>query len=124
MANKIPLLDRDLIRGDYEEIDFEVKDPDGSARDISTDTFVFTAKKDITKTTIYLSKSSTEEDEIIKTDAANGLGKVVIQPEDFALLQEDTTFICDVRGIVITDDQKPYTSLFKVKVKLNVSPIT
>lgn len=107
-----------LIRGDGEEIPFAVTDPDGSPRDISGDTFRFSAKKNPNKQEVFVTKT-TEDDGIEFTSAVNGEAKVIIQPEDFENLTADTTFSCDIEGRA--SDGTPYTHLFKIKVVLDIS---
>lgn len=118
----LPKLSRSLIRGDYEELEFTVTNPDDTVRDISGDLFVFTAKKDINQSSYFLRKSLNDGIEFTNT-GSDGKAKVIIDPEDFASLTQDTTFACDIQGTVIGSSNKPYTYVFSMKVALDVSTV-
>lgn len=122
---KPPLLEPFLIRGDYEVIEFSVTEPDPDnvgqyrPRDITTDTFVFTAKTDINSDIADIQKTS--ESGITLVDATAGLAQVEILPEDTTGLTRATKYKCDVEGTAPGPPSKPYTYLFDIKVILDVS---
>ena len=112
-----------LIRGDYEVIDFVVMEPDPDnagqtrPRDITNDTFLFTAKRTPKDTTPVFTKST--GDGIVKTSAADGEGYLEILPEDTENLTSETQLVCDLQGIAPIN--KPYTVLFNLKVKMDIT---
>lgn len=114
-----------LIRGDYEEITFIVKEPDPAnpgqrrVRNITSDTFRFTAKRKITESDALLTKSLGSGVSIV--DGPAGKAKIEILPADTAGFTKDTDLICDVQGTPPGSPAKPYTTKFSIKVELDVS---
>lgn len=107
-----------LIRGDGERIEFAVTNPDGTPRNISTDTFRFTAKTGINRPEAVIQKSS--PDGIVLSNAVGGEGYVEILPEDTEGLQQAVTLVCDIQGTPAGNAARRYTQLFMVGVALNV----
>ncbi len=109
-----------VTRGDYEEITFAVTNPNGSARNITTDTIKFSAKVTLKDAAPLVTKISTDATQIVKTNAAGGIGKVVLQPTDLAAIDKDgRVLFCD---IVVTDSSsRPYSTRFELSVILDVS---
>lgn len=117
----IEKLDRDLIRGDYEVILLTITNPNGTARDITNDSFVFTAKKDIAKADTWMQKTNEVNGGITILDGEAGTLQVEIFPADTSSLTRPTTLVCDVEGTPQGSPAKPYTKLFSAKVVLDVS---
>ncbi len=123
----MPSLNQPLIRGDYERINFTITEPDplnpGSRRNrnVSTDTFRFTAKRDPSKTEVVIGKTSESGGGIVKTDAANGQGYIEILPANTSGLLKDVTLACDLEGSTADTPPKPYTTLFAIKVIPDIS---
>lgn len=114
-----------LIRGDYEVIPFVIEEPDPTnpggyrIRDITQDTFTFTAKRNAKDTVPLIQKTSETGEGITKTDAVNGEGEIEILPADTISITRETPLTCDIEGVAPVN--KPYTTVFGLKVVLDVS---
>lgn len=114
-----------IIRGDYEVIEFTVMEPDPAnpgeerVRDISSDTLTFTAKRNKQDSVPLIQKTSATGEGITKTNAVNGEGEIEILPTDTIGITRETSLTCDIQGIAPVD--KPYTTLFGLKIILDVS---
>ena len=110
-----------VTRGDYEEITFSFKNPNGAARDISNDTITFAAKDHIKASVPLVTKSSAAgANQIEKTNPTQGQGVVKLQPADLSSVSRDSqTLVCE---LVATDSQeRPFTTRFELTVLLDVS---
>jgi hypothetical protein len=114
-----------IIRGDYEVIEFTIVEPDPDnagetrARDITNDTFLFTAKRQLDEPEGLIVKSSEGGAGITKTAPTLGKGQIEILPEDTQNLSESLRLLCDLEGTAPPD--RPYTSRFNLKVELDVT---
>src|SRR5215212_4584913 len=104
-----------LIRGDYEVIEFTVSEPDPSnpgqkrVRNITSDTFRFTAKRKPADEVAFLEKA-TGGNGITLTTPTSGKGQIEILPEDTETITKETTLSCDLEGTAPSN--RPYTTLF------------
>lgn len=123
----MPSLSQPLIRGDYERINFTITEPDPSSpglrrnRNISIDTFRFTAKRDPSKTEVLIGKTSESGGGIVKSDAPNGGGYIEILPADTTGFSKEVSLACDLEGRTADTPPRPYTTLFGIKVIPDVS---
>lgn len=114
-----------LVRGDYEVIPFVIEEPDpanpGSfrLRDITQDTFTFTAKRNAKDALPLIQKTSDTGEGIVKTDAVNGEGEIEILPNDTMGITRETSLTCDIQGVAPVN--KPYTTIFGLKIVLDIS---
>lgn len=94
----------EIIRGDYEEIEVELRDPTGEVdandepvtepRDIANDTLIFTAKLSLKDTANVFQKTSDNAQQIEKTDPTNGRAIIKINPGDTASMTANKTLKC------------------------------
>ncbi len=113
-----------IVRGDYEEIEVEVRNPTGlfdaneepitEPRDISNDTLVFTAKLSLKDATNVFRKDSTDPNQIEKTDRLNGKAVIKILPTDTASLTGNKTLKCTLE--VIDFRNRPATTFHELPV--------
>lgn len=112
-----------IIRGDGEEISVTITEPDPVSpgqyrvRNITTDSFTFTAKRTINDATAYITK--TVGSGITKTDPTNGELLITIDPVDFNTLTQPTTMQCDIQGVAASG--RPYTTLFQLSIEMDVT---
>lgn len=109
-----------MIRGDYEVISATIEEADpinpgfARVRDITTDSLVFSAKRDSSSPATLIQKTSLAGGGITKTDAAAGQLEIEILPADTDTLTSETVLYCDIEGTTSTG--RPYTGLFQVRV--------
>lgn len=89
-----PVILGSIVRKDYEEIDVTVKNPDGSVRNITSDTLVFTAKFKLVDTSSVFIKSSADTTQIEKIDAPNGRARIKIAGTDTLPVTKNLTLKC------------------------------
>ena len=106
-----------VTRGDTETINLTIKNPDGSARDITTDSIKFTVKKRVQDASYVVQK--TVGSGIVKTNAAGGLATVTLNPADLNSLAEPRTLVCDIE--VTTSGGAVATTLHTLEFVLDVS---
>ena len=128
MAEAIVTLDP-MWRGDYRVIEFVIDEPDpanpGSRRprNITSDTFRFGAKKKLQETTPLFTKTSATGGGITKTVPASGKGEIEIFASDTATIamSRDFSLECDLEGTPSGSPPKPYTTRFRLPLRLDVS---
>ena len=109
MANLI------LYRGDDRGLEFEWKNPDGSAKDITGATITFTAKLKATDTSPVLTKTTPTDVSIVS--AAGGTGRVNIDEADFSTLgKAETELDCSLRLVLAGRTTTERFSLTVVRV--------
>ncbi len=109
-----------ITRGDTEVIDLTIKNADGTARNITTDTLKFTIKLSPYSGGYVVQKLSTGGSPgIVKTNAATGLAQVTLLPADLTGLTKEQTLYCDVE---VTDAAaKVATTLHTLQFQLDIS---
>lgn len=110
-----------ITRGDYEEIEFVAEGPDGNPLDLDDKVIRFSAKRELTSSTLVVTKHSETEGHIEVTNAAEGEGKVILTGHEAGILniQEDTMLACDIE---VTDAQgRPATTRFMLPLEVDVS---
>ncbi len=106
-----------ITRGDTEVIDLTIKNADGTARNITTDTLKFTIKLSPYSGGYVVQK--TVGSGIVKTNAATGLAQVTLLPADLTGLTKEQTLYCDVE---VTDAAaKVATTLHTLQFQLDIS---
>lgn len=116
-----------VTAGDYERVKFELLQPKENESDpdvpqsIEGWTLRFGAKFDISDATPLVSKNSIDDPDSFEiVDAANGIGYIVLKPEDLqSAITYETVLICDL----VAEDEtgKPYTSRFFLPVEMGVT---
>jgi hypothetical protein len=116
----VPTVDS-ITRGDYEEIRFELHQPDSTdPQNITGWTLRCSAKFDLSDAEAIFTKSSDEVEEIRVDNASLGIGHIVIQPTDLeTAITYETTLICDLEAV--DPDGKKFTTRFKMPVDLDVT---
>ncbi len=109
-----------VTRGDTEVINLTVKNADGTARNITTDTLKFTIKISPYSATYVVQKLSTGGTPgIVKTTPASGLADVTLLPADLTSLSREATLYADVE---VTDSAgKVATTLHTLQFQLDIS---
>jgi len=109
-----------VTRGDTEVISLAVKNADGAARNITTDTLKFTIKLSPYSGGYVVQKLSTGGTPgIVKTNAATGLAEVTLLPADLAGLTKEATLYADIE---VTDAAaKVATTLHTLQFQLDIS---
>ena len=125
----MPLFQLDTVepvtRGDYEEIRFELTEPDPvdpdnpGPQNITGWTLRFGAKFDLSDTTYVVTKTSADPTQIRVDDATNGVGHIILQPPDLQDVTYETTLICDLEASDAAG--KPFTTRFRLPVEMDVS---
>ncbi len=104
-----------VTRGDTEVINLTIKNADGTARNITTDTLKFTIKISPYSATYVVQKLSTGGTPgIVKTTPASGLADVTLLPADLQSLAKEYVLYADLE---VTDSAgrvatTPYTLNF------------
>ncbi len=109
-----------VTRGDTEVINLTVKNADGTARNITTDTLKFTIKISPYSGGFVVQKLSTGGTPgIVKTTPASGLADVTLLPADLQSLSREATLYADVE---VTDSAgKVATTLHTLNFVLDIS---
>ncbi len=109
-----------VTRGDTEVINLTIKNANGTARDITTDTLKFTVKITPYSSTYVVQKLSTGGTPgIVKTSATTGLADVTLLPADLLSLAKEYTLYADVE---VTDSAgKVATTLHTLNFILDIS---
>jgi hypothetical protein len=106
-----------IVRGDDEVIELTIKNANGAARDISTDTFVFTVKQSKYDVVPLVQKSLGSG--IVKTNTAAGLIEVSLDEDDLEILNRERTLYCEIE---VTDSGgKTATTPFTVEFVLDLN---
>lgn len=108
-----------VIRGDFEELFFDVVNPDGSPRNISEDTITVSGKVQTSSSKYSFYKNTGAVGGVTKTDPALGAVKVTFDGPELHDMRKAGTLICDVE--VVDPDGRPATTLFTMTVELDVT---
>jgi len=117
-----------VVRGDYEELPFAITEPYPDepglyqSRDVSLDTFRFTAKQEVYDDAAVVEKS-TEDGGILFTDAGRGELTVVLLREDLASVTHETDLACSLVGTPPGTPPKDYTTMFLLPVRFRATPV-
>jgi hypothetical protein len=106
-----------ILRGDYETLPLELRNADGSPRDVTNETVTFTAKLKIDDDEPFIQK--TKGAGIVFTDETTGIGYIEILGTDTDSLVKNVSLYCDVE---VKDTQdRASTDLYKLPVKRDVN---
>jgi hypothetical protein len=116
----VPTLDP-VLRGDYERIRFQLMqaEDEEAPQNISGWTMRFGAKLDVSDTAYIVQKTTDTAGHFEIADATQGLGYIVLQPDDLDGVTYDTTLICDLEATDVSG--KPFSTKFYLPVELDVS---
>jgi hypothetical protein len=104
-----------IIRNNNETFDVVVYDENDDPKDITNDTIIFEARLKISDAVPLIQKTSDDADEIEKVDAANGVCRVYIDPDDTQDLTKDRMLYCSLTDVDIANRQS--SILFQVPVQ-------
>jgi hypothetical protein len=84
-----------MARGEVREFTITVKDPDGSATNLTGKRLTFTAKLDRNSSDVYIQRFSTDSG-IVVSAPLTGIGVMTIETADTEDLPNDTTLVWGV----------------------------
>jgi hypothetical protein len=85
-----------MTRGDVRDFTITVKDPDGSATDLTGKRLTFTAKLDRNSDTAYIQRFSTDSG-IVVSDPTTGIGIMTLESADTDNLPNNSTLVWGIR---------------------------
>lgn len=108
-----------ITRGDDEVIPLEVTNPDGAARNITGDSFIFTMKRSKFDSVPLVQKTSAGSGGIVKTNTTGGLIEVTIDQDDLLVVDREQRYYAEVE---VTDSGgKKATTPFTVDFLLDLA---